>query len=130
MQQIRITHPFDLLTMSLVTVFAAESPVESCKGKVYYMTLNDGTVACSDGWGTDQAKIEDGESATIVMLKDYNEQNSITFDKNIITDTSNLKTSDMTLEEIIEVETSRANIANNLRKELKAKRTFTIFYYF
>ena len=72
--------------MSLVTVFAAESPVESCKGKVYYMTLNDGTVACSNGWGTDLAKIEDGESATIVMLKDYTETNAITFDKNITFD--------------------------------------------
>ncbi len=70
---------------------------------------------------------DDGVEASIQVLDSASYFDiRLTFDKNIITDTSNLKTSDMTLEEIIEVETSRANIANNLRKELKAKRTFTI----
>jgi len=58
----------------------------------------------------------------------------MTFDKNLITDTSKVKTNnDDALEDIIKVETERADIANNLRTELKAKYDFvkysTIVFY-
>ncbi len=58
----------------------------------------------------------------------------MTFDKNLITDESTIKKdSYSTLDDIIAIEEERAEIANNLREELKAKRRFgiisTIFMY-
>lgn len=51
----------------------------------------------------------------------------ITFDKNLITNSTDLEHSNVSaLDKIIEVETERAEIANELRKELKTKYYFLI----
>lgn len=53
----------------------------------------------------------------------------ITFDKNLITDMSSVKiTDDVALDSIIEVETKRAEVANDLRDKLKRERYFVIGY--
>ncbi len=51
----------------------------------------------------------------------------LTFDKSLITDTSKVKTSnDIALDGIIEVETKRAEVANELRASLRKKRNIAI----
>lgn len=63
----------------------------------------------------------------VIATYDYMKSSSVldirlTFDKNLITDKSKVKTSnDNALEKIIEVETKRADIANNLREKLLFK---------
>lgn len=53
----------------------------------------------------------------------------LTFDRNLITDTSKVKTSGVTaLDGIIEVENQRAEVANNLRDQLRKERNFAIGY--
>lgn len=52
----------------------------------------------------------------------------LTFSKSLITDTSKIKTSNYAaLDNIIEVETARAEVANNLREELRSKRNTAIY---
>ncbi len=69
----------------------------------------------------------DGVIATI----SYMDKNAVldirlTFDGDLITDKSNIKTSNETLEDILEVEEERARVANQLRETLKKKRNTTI----
>ena len=53
----------------------------------------------------------------------------LTFNKNLITDVSKVKKSgDVVLEDIIEVENERAEVANQLRDQLKRERNFVIGY--
>lgn len=53
----------------------------------------------------------------------------MTFDKNIITDTNSIKTTNNNaLNEIINVETKRAEVANNLRDKLIRERNLVIVY--
>lgn len=71
--------------MSLVTVFAAESPDE-CKNKVYYLDLGNGEVSCVGNLPADLANVDEGKSATFVALKDVSLGSAESINKDLVYD--------------------------------------------
>ena len=74
MQQIRITHPFSLLTMSLVAVSAKPAEYTECQApaNAYYVKYT-GTVSthkCYNGLQDAVDSVKENETAEIVFLKD------------------------------------------------------------
>ena len=85
MQQIRITHPFDLLTMSLLTVSAADSTAESCKDHWYYVDYSGRQYQCFDSLQTAVNSVKDDETAEIIFRKDFtfDFKSSVKINKNV-----------------------------------------------
>ena len=84
----KTTTLFGLLTMSLVTVSAADTP-ESCKAanNYFYVNLGDNTYTCANDSATALSRVEEGKTAEIKVLRDFSVSAAdVTLDKNVIYD--------------------------------------------